>query len=127
MFDDIPEHFTGIYSKLYNSVGDKEELNDIEKEIEEKVIFSELEDVDRVTPRVIKEATSKLRNSKSDPVFDFNIDCLKNAPDELFNHIATLMKMFLIHAHVRSYLLLATLVPLIKDKLGDSCSSKNYR
>ena len=47
MFDDIPEHFTGIYSKLYNSVGDKEELNDIKKEIEEKIIFSELEDVDR--------------------------------------------------------------------------------
>ena len=37
------------------------------------------------------------------------------------------MRMFLIHAHVSSYLLLATLVPIIKDKLGDSCSSKNYR
>jgi hypothetical protein len=52
---------------------------------------------------------------------------LKNAPEVLYNHIATLMRMFLIHAHVSCYLLLATLVPIIKDKLGDSCSSKNYR
>jgi hypothetical protein len=35
--------------------------------------------------------------------------------------------MLLSYGHVSSYLLLATLVPIIKDKLGDSCSSKNYR
>ena len=122
VMDDIPKHFAGIYKNLYNSAGDI-----IREEIEAKVNFSNLEDVKRVTPDVVKEATMNLRNSKSDPVFDFDSDCLKNAPDALFSHIACVMRMFLIHAHVSSYLLLATLVPIIKDKLGDSCSSKNYR
>ena len=60
-------------------------------------------------------------------MFDFDSDCLKNVPDELFMHFSTIIKMFLTHAHVSSYLLLATLVPIIKDKLGDAYSSKNYR
>ena len=80
-----------------------------------------------MTPAIITEATENLKNSKSDPVVDFDSDCLKNSPDDLFDHIANLMRMFLIHSHVSSYLLLATLVPIIKDKLGDACSSKNYR
>ena len=127
VFDDIPKHFTGIYKNLYNSAGDTAEVLKIREEIEAKVNFSNLEDVKRVTPDVVKEATMNLRNSKSDPIFDFDSDCLKNAPDALFSHLACVMRMFLIHAHVSSYLLLATLVPIIKDKLGDSCSSKNYR
>ena len=37
------------------------------------------------------------------------------------------MKCFLIHGHVSQVLLLATMVPLIKNKLGDSETSDNYR
>ena len=38
-----------------------------------------------------------------------------------------MMKCFLIHGHVSQVLLLATMVPLIKNKLGDSDTSDNYR
>ena len=38
-----------------------------------------------------------------------------------------MIKCFLIHGHVCQDLLLATLVPLIKNKLGDGKSSDNYR
>jgi hypothetical protein len=38
-----------------------------------------------------------------------------------------MLKAFAIHGHVTVHLLIATLVPLMKDKLGDLCSSKNYR
>ena len=127
VYDNIPEHFSSIYSNLYSSVDDHDEVLEIQKDINAKVNFSNLDDVRKITPDIVKEATENLKNSKSDPVFDFDSDCLKNAPDELFDHIAALMRMFLIHSHVSSYLLLATLVPIIKDKLGDSCSSKNYR
>ena len=54
-------------------------------------------------------------------------DCLKNAPSILFEHLEFIIKSFLIHGHVSTVLLLATLVPLIKDKLGNMCTSKNYR
>ena len=125
--NDVPGHFSRIYSKLYNSAGDRKELDERKDIIENKITKSNISDVNKVTPSIVKEATKNLKNGKSDPVFDFDSDCLKNAPDELFMHLSTLIKMFLIHGHVTSYLLLATLVPIIKDKLGDSCSSKNYR
>ena len=38
-----------------------------------------------------------------------------------------MLKAFAIHGHVTEHLLIATLVPLVKDKLGDLCSSKNSR
>ena len=37
-----------------------------------------------------------------------------------------MIRAFVIHGHVSNSLLLATLVPIVKDKLGDLCSSENY-
>ena len=41
--------------------------------------------------------------------------------------LSTILQAFLIHGHVTIILLLATLVPIIKDKLGSNNVSKNYR
>ena len=38
-----------------------------------------------------------------------------------------LIKSFLIHSHVSNALLLATIIPVPKDKLGDLTSRNNYR
>ena len=64
---------------------------------------------------------------KSDPILNFSSDCLKHATDDLFEKLAAVIRCFLIHGHVTYFLLLATLVPLIKDKLGKINTSKNYR
>ena len=46
-------------------------------------------------------------------------------PDlSLFQHLANMIK---IHRHARKLLLLATTLPLIKDKLGDAENSDSYR
>ena len=37
------------------------------------------------------------------------------------------MKSYLIHGHVSDFLLISTLLPIIKDKLGDTTVSSNYR
>ena len=52
---------------------------------------------------------------------------LKNSPDSMFAHIAALLRAYLGHGYVTGVLLLASLVPIIKDKLGCKSSSKNYR
>ena len=88
---------------------------------------SSLLDVNKVTPEVVTEAVSNLKAGKSDPCYSFSSDCFKNAPPVLFDLLAALIRSFLIHGHVSLYLLLATLVPIVKDKLGDINSSKNYR
>ena len=54
-------------------------------------------------------------------------DFLREAPDILFHHLSETFKAFLVHGHVGEDLLLAALVPLVKDRLGDICSSSNYR
>ena len=124
---DIPGHFRRVYENLYNTHDDIAQVAAIEAEVNEKINSSHLVDVEKVTPEIIKEAASHLKNNKSDPIYTFSSDCIKNSPDILFQHLSVLIQSFLIHGHVTLFLLVATLVPIIKDKLGCIDSSKNYR
>ena len=45
----------------------------------------------------------------------------------MYEHLSFILQALLIHSHVSLFLLLAVLVPIVKDKLGDISSSKNYR
>ena len=67
----------------------------------------------------------KIKPGKSDPIFDITSDFLKNDPDILFDQFALVLRSFVVHGHVTEMLLLATLVPIVKDKLADLCSSQN--
>ena len=124
---DIPDHFGGIYSNLYNSADDANELVSVLHQVDATVNNASLDTVDRITPEVLKEAASKLRPGKSDPVYNFSSDCFKNATESLYNLLATVLRACTVHSHVSKVLLLSTLVPLVKDKLGNISSSKNYR
>ena len=45
----------------------------------------------------------------------------------MFERLSMVFQFFLIHGHVTDMLLMSSLVPIVKDKLGDLCSSDNYR
>ena len=125
--ENIQEHFAGIYRTLYNSVDDYDNLIEVSKIIDSKISNQSIDEVEKVSPDIIKEAIKRIKPDKSDPVFDFTSDCLKNAPDGLFLHLSNIIKSFIIHSHVSIILLLSTLVPISKDKLRNIFSSKNYR
>ena len=125
--DDIPGHFMNIFKDIYNSANDQENLLEVMTEVEAKINDNSLDDVDLVTPEIVRQASKNLNDSKSDPHLNFSSDCIKNGTKDLFENLAVVLKCFLIHGHVSYFLLLATLVPLIKDKLGSLNSSKNYR
>ena len=125
--ENIPNHFAQIYSKLYNSVNDKDDLIDVENILNENIHPNSVNEVHKITPMIIADAVNHLKDGKSDPIYDFSSDCLKNAPFIFYEHLASLFRKFLIHGHISSVLLLATLVPILKDKLGDICDSDNYR
>ena len=125
--DNVKDHFRDKYEKLFNSTDDGIELLRVQQQTEERVSQKSLEDVLKVTPAIVKEAAKKLKCGKSDPVFSFSSDCIKNAPDILFVELSKLLQGFLVHGHVTLILLLATLVPIIKNKLGSINVSKNYR
>ena len=52
---------------------------------------------------------------------------MKNSPPILCELLAKLFRMYLIHGHISSIIMVSTVIPLIKDKLGDISSSNNYR
>ena len=83
--------------------------------------------VDKINIVSIEEALDKIKPDKSDPTWDFSSDFLKRGPDLLWKHLEIMIKSFVVHGHVTNALLLASLVPIVKDKLGDLCSSQNYR
>ena len=75
----------------------------------------------------MKGAADKLKSGKSDPVYSYSSDCFKHGPDNLYEQLSIILQSFAIHGHVSQPLLLSTLIPLVKDKLGNINSSKNYR
>ena len=84
-----------------------------------------LKDVDLVTSDITRKAVEQVKANTN--VFTFNSDCTRRAPATLFQHLANIIQIFLIHGYVSKILLVATIVPLIRDKLGDTESSDNYR
>ena len=84
--------------------------------------------IDRISPDVVRSATQKkLKPGKADPVIGITSDFLIHAPEKVFVILCLCFKSYIIHAHVSSFLLISTMVPLLKDKLGDITSSNNYR
>ena len=123
----VTERFKNVYQKLYNSVDDEHETQTVLKLVNNYVDVYSLDDVDLVNQSVVRKAVNNIKLHKNDPIFTFNSDCIKRAPASLFQHLSLMMKCFLIHGHVSQVLLLATMVPLIKNKLGDAETSDNYR
>ena len=68
-----------------------------------------------MTPDLVREVASHIKDDKTDPTFTSPQTVLRMA--EMFGSLSIAIKSFLIHGHVTVFLLLATLVPIIKDKL----------
>ena len=125
---DIPEYLAGKYEQLYNQVDDKSELLGLEHDLSERFSEDSLQFVDRISATAIAKAVrDKLKPGKTDPVSGITSDYLIHAPAELFEILSKCFQSFIIHAHVSGFLLISSMVPLLKDKLGDITSSNNYR
>ena len=125
--DDIAQHFAGTYSKLYNRVENGPELLSLAKTIDNNINETSLSDLNRVNEELIRKALHKLKPNKRDSIFDLVSDCFISGPVELIGHITNLFKAYLMHGAVPEVLLMCSLYPLVKNKLGDTTSSDNYR
>ena len=52
---------------------------------------------------------------------------MTSGPDALILHITNLIKTFIVHGTVPYFVMICTLLPLVKDNLADTTSSENYR
>ena len=116
-----------MYEELFNREKDRENIEEILSTINNNIGDEAHIEIEKINPALIREAMKKIKSNKSDPLFEFSSDFLKNAPDILYVHLANIIRSFLVHGHVSNFLLLATLVPIVKDKLGELNSSSNYR
>ena len=119
---DVETYFANKYRKLYKSVNDQDNLLKVMQFVDKKGNPSSIADVERITPIV-----EHLKNNKIDPVFDLSSDCLKNAPFILCEQLALIFKHYVTHGHISLTLMVPTLIPFVKDKLGDITASNNYR
>ena len=83
--------------------------------------------VNKIDNELIRKALKIMQAKKADAIFNFQSDCIMNGPPALIMHLTNLVKSILTHGVVPSFLLLCTLLPLVKDNLGDITSSENYR
>ena len=122
--ENIETHFEAIYSELYNSANDEDEVNNIKGKVENMIKDVNIEDVEKVTPEIVEKAAQKLNPGKSDPVFTFSSDCTRHGTNKLYSLLASLYQGFKLHAHVSQGLLISTLVPIVKDQLASISLSK---
>ena len=125
--DDVGEVIKNKYEKLYNSTSDRDQLVEVAEEVNARIEQCDHSDIAKITPEIVKDAARRLKPGKSDSVYSFTSDCLRNAKDCLYEKLAIVLQGFLVHGRVTLVLLLATLVPIIMNKLGSISASKNYR
>ena len=86
----IPDHFASIYSKLYNSVDEKGKLGSLLEVINRSIDNQNIAEIREITPEVVEKATRRLKTKKSDPLQQFNSDCLINAPKVLYEKLSVI-------------------------------------
>ena len=72
-------------------------MDDITEYVDANINHAELYEVNKVTPKIIREAVKNLKDDKSDPMFTYSSDCIKNGTERLFELLALAIQAFLIH------------------------------
>ena len=101
---------------MYNQAETGGRLTNLKMKIDKDISNKDLFEVHRVTEVVVKQGLKLMKANKSDAIFDFQSDCLTR-----------LLQLFISHGYVPELLLVCTLLPLVKDNLGDLSASDNYR
>jgi hypothetical protein len=125
----IAESFATEYEQLFNSCEYKQNFtesfyNDITTKIKE---MKNPECDTSICCDDLKEALSNIKSNKSDGAFNLVSDNFICAPQLLYSHLSDLLRLCLIHGHLPLRLLLSTLIPIPKDRMGDLTLSNNYR
>ena len=80
-----------------------------------------------MTGSFVKEACSRMKPGKADVTQSFTSDVLLNGPDNLFDHLASIFRSFLVHGDVTLELLSCAFLPLFKGGLKNPNLSDSYR
>ena len=127
--ENIAEKFCQVYEELYKSSGTGEALDNL-KHLVSNMLADDSEtesQVLRITGEVVKEAACKLKSGKGDVTEGYTSDAILNAPDILFDMLASVYKSWLIHGTVSLNLLACAFLPLLKSSLKNPAEANSYR
>ena len=123
----IANQFASIYENLYNRVELDNEFYLLQENIALGVNEESQKRLEQVNEALVRKAVDLLKPNNRDALYDMSSDYYKNAPPELISHLTNLIKIYLTHGYVPHVILLCSLIPIVKDNLGDITSSENYR
>ena len=89
---EIVEKFKEVYKALYNSSGTQEEMEEIKGRVSEMIRADSMEEVNKVTSAVVKEAASLLKAGKTDVSEGFTSDAILNGPDLMYDQLASVYR-----------------------------------
>ena len=79
--DKILDKFREVYETLYNSADTSDAMKVIKEKLETMIGQNSLEEVDKITGNIVKQACAKIKPGKMDVSGGYTSDCLLNAPD----------------------------------------------
>ena len=68
-----------------------------------------------------------MKSGKSDVTGGFTSDAILNAPDDMFEQLASIYRSWLIHGTVSPMLIACAFLPLLKNALKDPADTGSYR
>ena len=104
-----------------------ENLDCLSQRILNGITDQSIKQINRVNEALIIAALKKMKRNKHDASMDIISDCYIDGPAELVKHLTSLIRLFLVHGSVPQFILMCTLLPLVKDKFGNITCSNNYR
>jgi hypothetical protein len=130
--DNISNAFADKYCELYNSVPfDKnimaKILNKLSSQISDECLSKKCYSSHVIEVSDVIDSMEKLKARKSDGINNLKSDAFINGCHSLFTHISLLFSALLRHGVTPNNMLLATLVPIPKNKRKCLNDSSNYR
>jgi hypothetical protein len=124
---EIAKKFQQVYRDLYNSAESSENMEVIKGRVEAKAGQEGMEEVEKITLETVKVAAGMMKKGKADVSGSYTSDAIRNAPDCLYGHLASVFRSWLVHGTVCRPLLACAFQPLLKNALKDPASTKSYR
>lgn len=128
--DSILDRFRECYEQLYNSAGTGDAMAIIKEKLANLVqgnSAQSLKEVHKVTGKLVKEACSRMLPGKTDVSEVYSSDVFINAPDILFEQLASVFRSYLVHGTVSLQILSCAFLPLFKGGLKNPAVFDSYR
>ena len=113
------------YCQLYDNVQNGTKLDKLRCELMQHAGEDHESVLAKINNNLISTALKKMKPGKRDSIFDSTSDCYLNGPENLTVHLTNLIRMFIVHGSLPNFILLCTLLPLVKNSLGDITRSEN--